>query len=44
MANNTGQKPAQIHEDMERDRWMTADEAKRYGIVDSIITNPPKAK
>lgn len=44
MAKNTGQKKAQIHEDMERDRWMTAEEAKKYGIVDSIITNPPKAK
>jgi ATP-dependent Clp protease protease subunit len=41
MAKNTGQKPAQIHEDMERDRWMTADEAKKYGIVDQIITVPP---
>lgn len=43
MANNTGQKMAQIHEDMERDRWMTAEEAKKYGLIDSIITNPPKA-
>ncbi|MCA9324801.1 ATP-dependent Clp protease proteolytic subunit [Candidatus Saccharibacteria bacterium] len=37
MAKNTGQKPARIHEDMERDRWMTAEEAKKYGIVDKII-------
>ena len=44
MAKNTGQKPAQIHEDMERDRWMTSDEAKKYGLVDNIVTNPPKAK
>lgn len=42
MAKNTGQKVAQIHEDMERDRWMTADDAKKYGIVDAIIQNPPK--
>lgn len=42
MAKNTGQKPAQIHDDMERDRWMTADEAKKYGLVDDIIKNPPK--
>jgi ATP-dependent Clp protease protease subunit len=42
MAKNTGQKKSQIHEDMERDRWMTAEEAKKYGIVDSIISNPPK--
>ncbi len=42
MAKNTGQKQAQIHDDMERDRWMTADEAHKYGIVDNIIKNPPK--
>jgi ATP-dependent Clp protease protease subunit len=43
MAKNTGQKPEKIHEDMERDKWLTADEAKKYGIVDAIITTPPKA-
>lgn len=43
MAKNTGQKPEKIHEDMERDKWLTADEAKAYGIVDAVITTPPKA-
>ncbi len=42
MAKNTGQKPARIHEDMERDRWMDSVEALKYGIVDEVITNPPK--
>ncbi len=42
MAKNTGQKPEQIHLDMERDKWLTADEAKKYGIIDAIITSPPK--
>lgn len=42
MAKNTGQKPAKIHEDMERDKWLNAEEAKKYGIVDAVITNPPK--
>lgn len=42
MAKNTGQKKDRIHEDMERDRWMTAEEAKKYGLVDAIITTPPK--
>jgi ATP-dependent Clp protease protease subunit len=41
MANNTGQKVEKIHEDMERDKWLTAVEAKKYGIVDDIINNPP---
>jgi ATP-dependent Clp protease, protease subunit len=43
MAGNTGQKIERIHEDMERDKWLTAEEAKKYGIVDSIINSPPKA-
>jgi ATP-dependent Clp protease protease subunit len=42
MAKNTGQKPEKIHEDMERDKWLTADEAKTYGLVDGIIKTPPK--
>ncbi len=42
MAKNTGQKAEKIHVDMERDFWMTAEEAKKYGLVDSIITKPPK--
>ena len=42
MAKNTGQKPAKIHEDMERDKWLSAEEAKAYGIVDDIIDRPPK--
>jgi ATP-dependent Clp protease protease subunit len=39
MSSNTGQKIAKIHSDMERDYYMTANEAKEYGIVDSVITN-----
>jgi ATP-dependent Clp protease protease subunit len=42
MAKNTGQKIDKVHEDMERDRWLTADEALKYGLVDQIITTPPK--
>jgi ATP-dependent Clp protease protease subunit len=43
MGKNTGQKPEKIHEDMERDKWLSADEAKTYGIIDAVITAPPKA-
>lgn len=43
MAKNTGQSPDKIHDDMERDKWLDANEAKKYGIIDAIITNPPKA-
>jgi ATP-dependent Clp protease protease subunit len=44
MAKNTGQKAATIHTDMERDKWMDANEAKKYGIVDEIIKPVPKPK
>lgn len=37
MAKNTGQQLSKIHEDMERDFWMTAEEAKKYGLVDAVI-------
>jgi ATP-dependent Clp protease protease subunit len=37
MAKNTGQKPEKIHEDMERDKWLNAEEAVKYGIVDKIL-------
>jgi len=39
MAGNTGQKIEKIHEDMERDKWLTADEALKYGLVDRIISD-----
>lgn len=42
MAANTGQKPDKIHLDMERDKWLTAEEALEYGIIDKIVSNPPK--
>lgn len=42
MMKNTGQKATQIHQDMERDYWMTAPEAQKYGLVDKVITTPAK--
>lgn len=43
MAKNTGQKVEQIHKDMERDRWFSAEEAVKYGLADKVITTTPKA-
>lgn len=37
MSKNTGQKPAKVRDDMERDYWMNAKEAVEYGIVDGVI-------
>lgn len=42
MAKNTGQKVETIERDSDRDNWMTADEAKKYGLVDHIVK--PKNK
>ncbi|MEI6237373.1 MAG: ATP-dependent Clp protease proteolytic subunit [Candidatus Saccharibacteria bacterium] len=37
LAKNTGQKLSQIVKDADRDYWMTATEAKKYGLVDEVI-------
>ncbi len=37
MTKNTGQKSSKIHADMERDYWMTADEAVAYGLADKVV-------
>jgi ATP-dependent Clp protease protease subunit len=42
MAKSTGQTVEKITADMERDYWLSADEAKKYGLVDDVITTPPK--
>ena len=36
-AENTGKPLKQVEKDMDRDFWMSADEAKEYGIVDKVI-------
>jgi ATP-dependent Clp protease protease subunit len=38
LAKNTGKTLAQIEKDVERDFFMDAEEAKKYGIVDEIVT------
>ena len=37
MAKNTGQDAKKIEKDMDRDNWMSAEEAKEYGIIDEVI-------
>lgn len=37
MAERTGKSEAQVEKDMDRDNWMSAAEAKDYGIVDEVI-------
>ena len=37
LAHHTGKTPEQIHEDSDRDRFFTADEAAAYGLIDRVI-------
>ena len=43
LVKTTGQKLEKIIEDTERDNFMTADEAKAYGLIDEVITRKEKA-
>lgn len=38
-AKHTGRPLEQIERDMDRDRYMSADEAKSYGLIDNVITH-----
>ena len=38
----TGQTKERVSQDMDRDYWMTADEAKKYGLVDKVIKKKAK--
>jgi ATP-dependent Clp protease protease subunit len=42
IADNTGQKVTKVHQDMERDYYMTSTEAKDYGLVDNVIKSIKK--
>lgn len=42
---HTGKPVDQIEKDFDRDNWMTATEAKEYGLIDEVLlTNPKKQK
>ena len=42
LANHTGKSFNKIQKDSDRDKWMRADEAKKYGIIDEILIRKPK--
>ncbi|MCB9262824.1 MAG: ATP-dependent Clp endopeptidase proteolytic subunit ClpP [Flavobacteriales bacterium] len=44
IAHHSGQKFDKVSEDSDRDYWMTAEEAKAYGMVDDILLNAKKIK
>ena len=37
MAKHTGRPVEQIERDIDRDRFMSAEEAKEYGLIDAVI-------
>ena len=39
LVRHTGQVLEKISEDTERDRFMTPEEAKNYGLIDEVITS-----
>ncbi len=39
MAANTGKTVEQVAHDTDRDKWLTAEEAVEYGLIDSVVTN-----
>ncbi|MGI6412937.1 MAG: ATP-dependent Clp endopeptidase proteolytic subunit ClpP [Syntrophomonadaceae bacterium] len=42
LAERTGQKLEKIQRDTDRDYFMTAKDAKEYGIIDEVISHPKK--
>lgn len=39
LVRHTGQKPAKVRQDMDRDFYLSAKEAKEYGLIDDVITS-----
>ncbi|MEO6187472.1 MAG: ATP-dependent Clp protease proteolytic subunit [Ginsengibacter sp.] len=45
LSNHTGQTIEKVTKDSNRDFWMTAEEAKEYGLIDEVlVTNAKKSK
>lgn len=42
IAEHSGQTYERVHEDSDRDYWMTAVEAKEYGMIDEVLVKNPK--
>jgi len=44
LSEQTGQKFSKVEKDCDRDFVMTPDQAKKYGIIDGVLTKRPPAK
>jgi ATP-dependent Clp protease protease subunit len=43
MAEHTGQPLERIARDCDRDKWLSADQAREYGLVDSVLKSIPNS-
>ena len=43
LAHHTGRPVAQIEKDTERDKYLSAAEAREYGIIDEVVNSMKKA-
>jgi len=39
LARHTGQKADKVENDSDRDNWMSSEEAKKYGLIDTVLKN-----
>jgi ATP-dependent Clp protease, protease subunit len=44
LSHHTGKTPAQVEKDSDRDYYMSAVEAKEYGLVDHVFSSIREAK
>ncbi len=44
ISNHTGQKLDKVEKETDRDFYMSPEEAKKYGIIDAVITKAPSVK
>ena len=44
LAKHSGKPYEQVEKDSDRDYYMSADEAKEYGLIDEVVTTQPKNK
>ncbi|WP_295121882.1 ATP-dependent Clp endopeptidase proteolytic subunit ClpP [uncultured Chitinophaga sp.] len=44
IASHSGQPVKKVEKDGDRDYWMTAEEAKEYGIIDDVLEKNPRKK
>ena len=44
MAEHTGKRLAQLEKDTDRDNFMSADDAHKYGLIDQVINSRDSVK